>query len=86
MLSSLLVVGVIDVGLCGDHSSLAFVVVVGDAVQLISKPALPWTALASDPGIPATPNKVPNWLSLSSLLQVSPAQPSLGKCLLVVTF
>ena len=52
----------------------------------ISKPALPWTALASDPGIPATPNKVPNWLSLSSLLQVSPAQPSLGKCLLVVTF
>ena len=36
MLSSLLVVGVIDVGLCGDHSSLAFVVVVGDAVQVLA--------------------------------------------------
>ena len=35
MLSSLLVVGVIDVGLCGDHSSLTFVVVVGDAVQVL---------------------------------------------------
>ena len=37
-----------------------------------------WTALASDPIVPGTPNKVPNWLEVSRVFQYVPVLPVWG--------